>query len=220
MALIDAKCKNCGAALQVDNEKEGYACGHCGAKFVNEKVINQTINQQIIAGEDADSLFMRAVTFTELGEYKDAEKLFKKQIHIAPHDYRGWYGLAVAVTQNWQLYSDEAINNYMKKAEKLSTPEEQQHFKAEYEAYLKHWAKEFNKEIKSIKRASLGRKAKFVLLVVMALAILGGSVYGLLVCWSEYNSGWLLFVSVGASLFALFINISIWQLIMRATRRK
>lgn len=40
MALVPAKCTNCGAALQVDNAKDAAICQHCGSAFIVEKAIN------------------------------------------------------------------------------------------------------------------------------------------------------------------------------------
>lgn len=40
MALVAAKCTNCGAALQVDNTKDAAICQHCGSAFIVEKAIN------------------------------------------------------------------------------------------------------------------------------------------------------------------------------------
>lgn len=46
MAMIPAKCTNCGANIQVDESKEAGICEACGTAFITEKVINNynTIN--------------------------------------------------------------------------------------------------------------------------------------------------------------------------------
>lgn len=40
MAIVPAKCTNCGSSLQVDNAKEAAICQHCGSAFIVEKAIN------------------------------------------------------------------------------------------------------------------------------------------------------------------------------------
>ena len=40
MALVAAKCTNCGANIEVDVSKEAGNCLHCGTAFITEKVIN------------------------------------------------------------------------------------------------------------------------------------------------------------------------------------
>ena len=39
MALLDAKCTNCGAALKVDGALDAANCEHCGAAFIVEKAV-------------------------------------------------------------------------------------------------------------------------------------------------------------------------------------
>lgn len=40
MALVNAKCTNCGGTLEVDNTKDALICSHCGSPFITEKAIN------------------------------------------------------------------------------------------------------------------------------------------------------------------------------------
>lgn len=40
MALVQAKCTNCGANLEVDNSKDAAICQACGTPFIVEKAIN------------------------------------------------------------------------------------------------------------------------------------------------------------------------------------
>ena len=39
MALMEAKCTNCGGKLQIDNKKEAAVCPYCGSTFIVEKGI-------------------------------------------------------------------------------------------------------------------------------------------------------------------------------------
>lgn len=52
MPLVNAKCTNCGADLQVDSEKDAMICEFCGSAFVVEKAIKNvsvTTNNHIQA---------------------------------------------------------------------------------------------------------------------------------------------------------------------------
>lgn len=41
MGLVNAKCTNCGAVLEVEKEKDAMICNYCGSAFVVEKAINE-----------------------------------------------------------------------------------------------------------------------------------------------------------------------------------
>lgn len=52
MPLVNAKCTNCGANLNIDNSKEAAICDHCGSAFIVEKAIqnyNITNNNNVYA---------------------------------------------------------------------------------------------------------------------------------------------------------------------------
>ena len=38
--LVNAKCPNCGANIEVDKDKEAGICKYCGSAFITEKAIN------------------------------------------------------------------------------------------------------------------------------------------------------------------------------------
>ncbi len=40
MSLVNAKCTNCGASLEIDNSKDAMICPHCNSAFIVEKAIN------------------------------------------------------------------------------------------------------------------------------------------------------------------------------------
>ena len=40
MALIPAKCTQCGANIEVDDTHEAGICKYCGTAFITEKAIN------------------------------------------------------------------------------------------------------------------------------------------------------------------------------------
>ena len=44
MSLVEAKCTNCGAKLEVDNTKDAAICPSCNSPFIVEKAINNITN--------------------------------------------------------------------------------------------------------------------------------------------------------------------------------
>ena len=42
MALVAAKCTECGAAIEVEDTKDAGICNFCGTAFITQKVINNT----------------------------------------------------------------------------------------------------------------------------------------------------------------------------------
>ena len=54
MAMIPAKCTNCGANIQVDKTKEAGICESCGTAFITEKANNKYKNniEKVIINSD------------------------------------------------------------------------------------------------------------------------------------------------------------------------
>ena len=48
MALVEAKCKNCGGVLSVDKKKDAMICPYCGSAFVVAEAINNFNTHYII----------------------------------------------------------------------------------------------------------------------------------------------------------------------------
>ena len=48
MGLIAAKCTNCGANIEIDENTTKSTCPYCGAEFVRETTTNNTINNMKI----------------------------------------------------------------------------------------------------------------------------------------------------------------------------
>lgn len=41
MSLVDIKCPNCGASIQLDNSRESGFCSYCGSKVQIQEAINK-----------------------------------------------------------------------------------------------------------------------------------------------------------------------------------
>jgi len=97
MAMVAAKCTECGAAIKVDETKENGICEHCGTEYVTEKVINNIVTNhvhnitnnvtKIIYGKESDDgedYFNRGLTNLKLDKYDVACDNFKEAIEKNP----------------------------------------------------------------------------------------------------------------------------------------
>ena len=66
MALVQAKCTNCGANLEIDNSKDAAICQFCGTPFIVEKAINNYNTTNNIKA-DVINVFSNAQEFVVKG---------------------------------------------------------------------------------------------------------------------------------------------------------
>ncbi len=105
MALVEAKCTNCGGKLKIDNEKDAAICPYCGSAFIVEKGI-QLYNQScFVHGENvnvyhadsghesASELYSTGTKSLEAGSFDLAKKCFDDIKKYYPSDYRGPLGI-------------------------------------------------------------------------------------------------------------------------------
>lgn len=123
MALVAAKCTNCGAALEVDRDKNEAVCPFCETTFIVENAINNYISETHnhignidhadIHVHDEKSLENRissAETFLTLHkDYDKALKMYQEIADDAPGDYRSWWGVTRAMTHDFTGYTKEAF---------------------------------------------------------------------------------------------------------------
>lgn len=132
MALVAAQCTQCGANLEVDPMQEIMVCPACDTLFITEKAINN-YNTNIHIGNIhtetvvlngntlVDNKVRAGETFLKMADFQSAENVFDKLSKEYPYDYRGWWGIIQAKTQNFtgylSNYSDwNVVNNLYKKA--------------------------------------------------------------------------------------------------------
>lgn len=69
MKLVDLTCPKCGAAIQVDSEKEFCFCTYCGAKMLIDKGVTHIIDEAKIREAEA----LEKVKLAELEAKKEKE---------------------------------------------------------------------------------------------------------------------------------------------------
>jgi len=103
MSFIAAKCTNCGGEIQVNEKSESGFCMYCGGKIIIKEAVQKMKidgKVQVDGINTADKLAKNGETFLILEEYEKARKTFKKLSEQFPEDYRGWWGVVRAYTDN------------------------------------------------------------------------------------------------------------------------
>lgn len=105
MALVPAKCTQCGGNITVDNQKDAAICPFCGTPYIVEQAINNyniTNNNHIHAnvvnivnqngdGDTADSLYKTCLECCKKGMYAEMAPAYAKFERKYPTDYRVYY---------------------------------------------------------------------------------------------------------------------------------
>jgi hypothetical protein len=99
MPLVSAKCSQCGATVDVDNDQKYWKCQNCGTIFFVEDAINNyttvinnsisnTINADsvIITGKNIENIRTLADRYYEEKEYDEAFKYYTQLLEEFPSD--------------------------------------------------------------------------------------------------------------------------------------
>lgn len=93
MALVAAKCTQCGGSLQVDDSKDAGICPFCGTAFVTEKVINNyhchitnNIDTVIVQNSEKAELKERCRAYLESKSYPGLYDIAYKGIGQYPNE--------------------------------------------------------------------------------------------------------------------------------------
>lgn len=137
MALMEAKCTNCGGKLQIDNKKEAAVCPYCGSAFIVEKGIqlyNQSCNvygekisiyKEESQQETATELYNTGMKALEATSYDLAMKCFNRIKENYPSDYRGALGLLQYWYKQEGVINKEYLDKEYREASLLANSEEQ-----------------------------------------------------------------------------------------------
>lgn len=142
MAMVAAKCSECGASIEVnDSRREGY-CPFCGTKYVTQDIIQNTINNNYVTnnigtaiiqgGDTIDALYERFEAFIKLGDLASAGKTFEEMRKKYPQKALTWYCAALdetALLEDEFKRAREQIDNYVAHAD---FPDPQKYFSRPY----------------------------------------------------------------------------------------
>ncbi len=149
MALVPAKCTQCGANITVDNSLEAAVCEHCGTPFIVEKAVNNYItfinakSLTIDVGDSADNLAQSALAFINSDDYDSAEPFVKKLESLYISDWRSYYYNMLLITHNFnsQYYEKEygddffSLDKLFNKAHTLAGTEDKKQIYDKYEKF-------------------------------------------------------------------------------------
>ncbi len=140
MAMIPAKCTQCGANISVDDTKEAGICENCGTAFITEKAINNYIvtnnynieNAQInIGGIDIEGKIAAAEKLINNGLVAEGRQMLIKITEDCPEDYRAWFLVAKYAYQFNDVWFDDST--YFHKAKALADDEGLKKITAHYD---------------------------------------------------------------------------------------
>lgn len=111
MAFIEAKCKNCGGDIRLDENMTHGRCEYCGTEFVKSDMIvhnNYAIqNATLVLNEEdvTEQMFINAETYlTTLWDYTKAFETYRMITQSKVNDYRGWWGLVRSLSHNFTVF--------------------------------------------------------------------------------------------------------------------
>lgn len=105
MAMVAAKCSECGASIEVnDARREGY-CPFCGTKYVTQDIIQNTINNNYVTnnigtaviqgGDTIDAMYERFEAYIKLGDLSSSAKVVGEMREKFPQKALTWYCAAL-----------------------------------------------------------------------------------------------------------------------------
>ena len=146
MGLVVAKCTQCGSSLNVDDTKEAGICSHCGTAFITEKAINnynsyftQNVTKNIYGREktEAEEYLANGEMFIKLKDWNKAIKVLMQAAELVPGDYRCWFALVRAETENFTDLSDIEHTLHLEKALAVADEKQKHMINSACEKYLK-----------------------------------------------------------------------------------
>lgn len=112
MKLVSAMCPNCGAKLELDENMEKGFCMYCGSQILVQDAVQKykveisgrVSVEGILSAED---LAKNGDTLVNIGNYPQAYDSFKELSEKYPDDYRGWWGMIRAMTNDFSVMPAE-----------------------------------------------------------------------------------------------------------------
>lgn len=124
MQLVNAKCTNCGAKVEVNKLKDTSTCRYCGSEFLVGEAIqsyyvansitaqNVHINGDVYFSEGENHLLEKAEQFMAFGDYESASKAFYQVTKDFPKNVMGLLGLLRIGTNNYTRTYQRGYNSY------------------------------------------------------------------------------------------------------------
>ena len=126
MAIVAAKCTECGAPIEVNDErKEGY-CPFCGTKYITQDIIHNTVNNNYVTnnidtaviqgGDTVDAMYERFEAYIKLGDLISAGETVGQMRKKFPQKALTWYCAALYEAERMEdeyKHAREQIDSYV-----------------------------------------------------------------------------------------------------------
>ena len=87
MSLVNVKCPNCGAEIQLDSSREEGFCSYCGSKVIIQEAINKV---KIDKSEDTQNFLQLANNALKNKNYEECLTYAKKALEVNASNCRAW----------------------------------------------------------------------------------------------------------------------------------
>ena len=88
MSLVNVKCPNCGAAIQLDSSREEGFCSYCGSKVLVQEAINKV---KIDKSGDIQNFLNLSKASIEANNGKEAYDYANKALEVDAQNAEAWY---------------------------------------------------------------------------------------------------------------------------------
>ena len=88
MSLVDVKCPNCGASIQLDNSREFGFCSYCGSKVQLQQVVSKI---QIDKSGDVQSYIDLSKSSIDAGNGQEAYDYANKALELSIQNAEAWF---------------------------------------------------------------------------------------------------------------------------------
>ena len=118
MPFVSAKCPNCGASIQMDNQQESGLCQYCGSKVQIKEAIAKVKIDKTMSFANYRELAMSAYRGND-GD--NALKYSEMALEINPHDGEMWFLKGrVALLNSGKIVNDDLILECVRNAVKYA----------------------------------------------------------------------------------------------------
>lgn len=142
MKLIEVKCTNCGASLQIESNKKQITCQYCGNNFLlddNSSTVHHLMSGEI--SEEQEYINAR----TALNKLQDYDVSYNYYLSLSKRyidNYEVWIGLLRSMTHDFTYkidskYFEDEYMKYWKNFVSLAPDEEVAKYSRKYQDYYK-----------------------------------------------------------------------------------
>lgn len=93
MSLVNVKCPNCGAEIQLDSSREEGFCSYCGSKVIIQEATNKV---KIDKSEEIQNLLQLAEHASKNKNYEECMTYAKKALEVDANNCRAWIYVMIA----------------------------------------------------------------------------------------------------------------------------